>query len=206
MHPFRPLRFCLNTAFLLAALACLGWAGSLQELQSAAKTVSSVRGDFVQEKHMKILARPFVSRGRFLFQAPDSLRWEYDQPVQSILLLHNGKTRRFVRQDGRLTEDASAGLQFMQVVVQEITRWLNGRFEDNDAFAATLEPDARIVMTPRDDTVARLVARIEIVLADQPGVIESVTIYESEDSFTRLRFQKVTLNEQLDVSAFQEIK
>ena len=155
---------------------------------------------------MKILARPLVSEGVLFFQAPDSLRWEYKHPVQSILLLHKGKTKRFVQKNGNLVEDASANLQSMQVVVQEITQWLNGRFDENPAFAARLEPGRKIVMVPRDESFAKLIRRIEILLSDRPAVIKSVIIYENEDSFTKLDFKDVILNQKLDDDLFQEIR
>lgn len=198
--------FLLSAIFLLTAFMCLGWADSWEELKTAAGTVSSVRAGFTQEKHMKILARPLVSEGLLFFQAPDSLRWEYTHPVQSILLLHQGKTKRFVQQNGRLIEDASANLQSMQVVVQEITQWLNGRFDDNPAFAARLEPGRKIVMVPRDESFARLIRRIEILLSDRPAVINSVIIFETEDSFTKLNFSDVILNQKLDDALFREIR
>ena len=168
---------------------CLGWADSWEGLKTAAGTVTSVKAEFTQEKHMKILARPLVSEGILYFQGPDSLRWEYTHPVRSILLLHKGKTRRFVQKNGSLVEDASANLQSMQVVVQEITQWLNGRFDDNPVFAARLEPGRKIVMVPRDESFARFIRRIEIFLSDRPAVIKSVMIFESEDSFTKLDFK-----------------
>ena len=155
---------------------------------------------------MKILARPLVSKGILLFQAPDSLRWEYQQPVQSVLLLHNGKTRRFVQKNGSLVEDASANLQSMQVVVQEITQWLNGRFDDNPMFTARLEPGRKIVMVPREESFARLIQRIEVLLSDRPAVIKSVTIFESEDSFTKLDFKDVILNQKLDDALFRKVR
>ena len=192
--------------FLLTVYMCIGWADSWEELKSAAGTVTSVKAEFVQEKHMKILARPLVSEGILLFQGPDSLRWEYTQPIQSILLLHNGKTRRFVQKDGNLIEDASASLQSMQVVVQEITQWLNGRFDDNPAFAARLEPGRKIVMTPREESFARLIQRIEIILSDRPAVITSVIIFENADSYTKLNFKDVILNQKLDDRLFREVK
>ncbi|MDX2500214.1 MAG: outer membrane lipoprotein carrier protein LolA [Deltaproteobacteria bacterium] len=192
--------------FLLTVYMCIGWADSWEELSSAAGTVTSVKAEFVQEKHMKILARPLVSEGILLFQGPDSLRWEYTQPIQSILLLHNGKTRRFVQKDGNLIEDASASLQSMQVVVQEITQWLNGRFDDNPAFAARLEPGRKIVMTPREESFARLIQRIEIILSDRPAVITSVMIFENADSYTKLNFKDVILNQKLDDRLFREVK
>jgi len=192
--------------FLLSAFLCLGWADSWEGLKTAAGTVTSVRAGFTQEKHMKILTRPLVSEGILLFQGPDSLRWEYKHPVQSILLLHNGETRRFVKKSGRLVEDASANLQSMQVVVQEITQWLNGRFDDNPAFAARLEPGRRIVMEPREESFARLIQRIEVLLSDRPAVIKSVMIFESEDSFTKLVFKDVILNQKLDDALFRKVQ
>ncbi|MBW1889145.1 MAG: outer membrane lipoprotein carrier protein LolA [Deltaproteobacteria bacterium] len=198
-------RFFCRVLFIIAALACLGWADSWQELKSTAGTVTSVTAGFSQEKHMKILARPLVSQGKFLFKSPNSLRWEYTRPLKSILVLHNGKTRRFVQKDGRLVEDASAGLQSMQVVVQQITQWLNGRFDENPAFEASLAAGQKIVLSPRDAAIARLIQRIEILLSNRPGVIASVTIFESEDSFTKLIFQNVVLNTPLDDALFQQV-
>ncbi|MBW2635607.1 MAG: outer membrane lipoprotein carrier protein LolA [Deltaproteobacteria bacterium] len=181
-------RFFCRVLFIIAALACLGWADSWQELKSTAGTVTSVTAGFSQEKH-----------------TPNSLRWEYTRPLKSILVLHNGKTRRFVQKDGRLVEDASAGLQSMQVVVQQITQWLNGRFDENPAFEARLAAGQKIVLSPRDAAIARLIQRIEILLSNRPGVIASVTIFESEDSFTKLIFQNVVLNTPLDDALFQQV-
>jgi len=198
--------FLVSVFILLTAFMCIGWADTWEDLKTAAGTVASVRAEFTQEKHMKILARPLVSKGVLFFQGPDSLRWEYTHPVQSILLLHKGKTRRFVQKNDSLIEDASANLQSMQVVVQEITQWLNGRFDDNPAFAASLEPGRKIVMVPRDESFARLIQRIKVSLADRPAVIKSVMIFENEDSFTKLDFSDVILNQQLDDDLFRDIR
>lgn len=188
----------------LAAFVCLGWADTWDSIRNEAAAVSTIRARFVQTKHMKILARPLTSDGVLLFKAPGSLRWEYRRPIQSILLAHDGATRRFIRKDGAVVEDAAAGLPSMQVVLQEITRWLNGRFAENPAFKAELTPGRRIELTPKDPSMARLIQRIELTLAPQPGVIQSVTIYEGEDSYTRLDFQDVILNQPIEDQLFQK--
>jgi outer membrane lipoprotein-sorting protein len=198
--------FLIRALFLLTAFFCIGWADSWEELETAAGTVTSVRAGFTQEKHMKILVRPLVSEGILLFQGPDSLRWEYKHPVQSILLLHKGKTRRFVQKSGSLVEDASANLQSMQVVVQEITQWLSGRFDENPAFTAKLVPGRVIVLVPKDESFARLIQRIEIHLSDRPAIIKSVMIFESEDTFTKLDFKDVIINQKLDDALFRKVR
>jgi len=196
--------FLIRAIFLLTAFMCIGWADTRQDIKTAAGNVTSVSAGFTQEKHMKILSRPLVSKGIFYFQGPDSLRWEYRHPVRSILLLHNGKTKRFVGKDGSLVEDASANLQSMQIVVQEITQWLKGRFDENPAFTATLADGRTIVLVPKDKSMAMLIQRIEIILSDRPAIIKSVMIYESRDSFTKLEFNNVILNRPLDDSLFRK--
>lgn len=203
---FRTRNWFFCVIGIITALMCLGWADSWQGLRETAANVATVKAEFIQEKHMTILTRPLISHGTFLFQAPDSLKWEYTQPVKSVLVLHKGQTRRYVDKEGVLVEDAAAGLQSMQMVVQQITQWLNGRFDENPAFSAVLEPGPKIVMTPQEKALNRLIQRIEIELSHRPAVIESVTIYESEDSYTRLVFQNVTLNMPLDDTAFSITK
>ena len=60
---------------LASAFFSIGWGGSWEELKSAAGPIKSISAEFVQEKHLKILARPLVSSGVFYYQAPASLRW-----------------------------------------------------------------------------------------------------------------------------------
>ena len=124
--------------FVMIAASCLtiGWADNWDQIKNAAGQVDTVRCDFVQEKHMKIFANPLISKGVLYFKVPGSLRWEYMSPVRSILLMHNGKTKRFIMRKDGFIEDNSANLQSMGFVLKEITMWLNGRFDENPQFTA----------------------------------------------------------------------
>ena len=197
--------FLIRVLFLLTAFLCLGWADTWEGIKKTASTVTSVRAEFVQEKHMKILARPLVSKGIFYFQAPNSLRWEYRSPVQSILLMHDGRTKRYLKRNGAIIEDEGAHLQSMQVVLQDITQWLSGRFEENPAFSASLEPDRKIVLRPKEKSLATMIQRIELILSDRPGIISAVMIYEGQNSYTRFEFKNAILNQPLQDSIFRKI-
>ena len=61
-------------------------------------------------------------------------------------------------------------------------------------------------MTPREESFARLIQRIEIILSDRPAVITSVIIFENADSYTKLNFKDVILNQKLDDRLFREVK
>ncbi len=97
-------------------------------------------------------------------------------------------------------------LQSMQVVVQEITQWLSGRFDENPAFTAKLAPGRVIVLVPKDESFARLIQRIEVHLSDRPAIIKSVMIFESEDTFTKLDFKDVIINQKLDDVLFRKVR
>ena len=199
-----PNRILSTIALAAACFLSIGWADNWEGIKSGADEVKSIRADFIQEKHIKILTRPLISKGVLFYRIPGSLRWEYTSPVKSILLMHNSKTKRFIQSREGLVEDTGAGLQAMQFVMQEITRWFGGRFDENPDFTATLEGDGRIVLRPKKQAMAGIIERIELVLSDRPGVIQSVAIHESEDTFTRIIFNNARPNEVLPDAIFQE--
>lgn len=197
---------CLVVSLIGAACLCLGWADTFEGIQAAAGKVTSVQARFIQEKHLPILTQPLIARGRFMFQGPDSLRWEYQEPVRSVLLMHKGRTRRFIESDGKMVEENTAGLQTMDVVSEQITNWLSGRFDRNPLFKASLRPGRKIVMTPQNPQMNRFILRMEMLMGERPGVMKEVVIFESETAFTRFTFIEPMINQPIPESTFQQVR
>ncbi len=162
----------------------------------------SIQADFVQEKHLKILVRPLVSTGTFIFQTPQSLRWEYQTTVPSILLMHGGRIKKFIKRDGQLVEDQGMRLDSMQVILAQISNWLDGRFSDNDMFRVSFPDERTVLLTPKEQTFAGLISKIELKLADRQGVLDGVTIFEGPGAYTRMIFSNRVLNKDIPVSLF----
>jgi outer membrane lipoprotein-sorting protein len=194
-------RYVLPITVWLCLIAALPFNRSLAEEPLHLK---SVQADFVQEKHLKILVRPLVSTGTFTFQAPQSLRWEYRTPVPSILLMHGGRVKKFVERDGRLMEDQGMPFDSMQVVLGQLSNWLDGRFADNDLFRVSFADDHTVLLVPRQQALAGLIDRIELQLADRKGLLNGVTIYEGPDSYTRMTFDNTVLNRQIPAAVFTD--
>ena len=167
-------------------------------------TLRSVQARFLQEKHLPILAQPMSSRGTFAFQAPRSLRWEYLYPVHTLLLAHKGTVKKLVEQDGRLTPDPNMRPDAMNLVLEEITAWLSGRFEDNPAFAVSRPDDRTIALTPKDKGLAAVISRIDLHLSGHEGLLDEVIIHEGPEAWTRLSFSDATLNRPLEETLFTE--
>lgn len=169
----------LLTGFLSASAVAAGWADSLESLQRHAAAVKTVRADFVQEKRLPILVRPLISKGRFRFRTPEDLRWEYTEPVRSVLLMHHGEAKRFIGTSEGLVADQSIRLEAMRAVVGEMTGWLSGRITGNPRFAPSFR-DGRAILTPVDAGIVALIREVRLIPSETPGLIAAVEIVEQD--------------------------
>lgn len=176
------------------------------QAKDASKTspvrVDSVQANFTQEKQLPILVRPILSKGQFLFQAPDSLRWEYFSPIRTVLLMHDGHTRKFIQRDGKFQEEHGMGVDSMQIVLQEITGWLDGKITDTATFKVQSKDADRIVLSPKNESLAKIINRIELKLLGNSGLMESVTLFEGPESLTRMVFSDGVLNKKIPATQF----
>jgi outer membrane lipoprotein-sorting protein len=188
------LTVLLLCAFVLMTQAQVR-AQAQAQVQKNSISVESVQAYFTQEKQLPILARPIISKGRFVFKAPGSLRWEYFSPIRTVLLMDDGHISKFIKRDGKFIEEHGMGVDSMRIILSEITGWLDGDITDTPTFRVQSRDDGFIILTPRDATLAKIISRIELKLLDQSGLMESVTIYEGPGSLTRMMFSATVLNE-----------
>jgi len=196
-------------ALFFCCASLVGWADSWEDIQRESTKITSLSARFTQSKHMKILAKPLISQGRFYFQAPDSVRWEYTVPVRSVLLMSRSGIKRFTQaQGGRgFVEEAGGSVQSMQIVLQEISQWSKGRFTANENFSAVLKggKEPKIILTPKEKGLAAMISKIVITLsAEGPGQMRSVKIFENEGNYTLFEFSDVQKNVKLGEKLFRE--
>jgi outer membrane lipoprotein-sorting protein len=198
----------LIPAILAGCLLLVGWSDSWEQIRRESAQVQSIQARFIQKKQMKILSRPLLSQGRFFFQAPASVRWEYTAPVKSILLMHGGSLKRYISSGGGFTEEAAGRLPAMEIVMQEMSAWLHGQFDQSQYFTATLvnDPAPGIILTPKEKSFARLIKRIELTPSRQPGVLKSILIVEDEKTTTLFEFQDAQVNKPIPESVFQAVQ
>jgi outer membrane lipoprotein-sorting protein len=197
----------LGLVLLLPLL--LGWADSWEGIREASRRIASIEAQFVQRKTLPILAKPFVSQGRFLFQSPASLRWEYDEPVRSVLLMNGGAVKRYLRDGTAWREDSGSSLSVMQTVLTEIVNWQQGRFDANPHFHASLKtgPEPQVILVPKEASWKKMIRQIELTPSrEQAGVMKSVRVVEDERSFTLIEFQKIRINRWQPAAMFVDVE
>jgi hypothetical protein len=109
-----------------------------------------------------------------------------------------------VERNGRFEKESRAGISSMQIILEEISSWLDGRFTDNPMFIVDTSKEQTVLLTPKEPGLQAVISRIELQRGEQDGVIDSVTIFEGTDGWTKLTFSNTVLNQEIPAKVFQE--
>ena len=173
--------------------------------KEASGNIRSVKADFLQKRTLQILTKPLLSEGKLFFYTPDSVRWEYLNPVRSVMLQKGSTIQVYNFSEGKWKPEMTQAVEARRMVLAEISRWFQGRFDESKVFKHTYSPGppARITLAPGEG-VNRFIQRIEIVLSVRPGVIDRVEIEEPGDSRTSIEFRNVEINSHFPSEVFEK--
>jgi len=193
----------LATTGLLSTTAALSqdWTS----VKETFRNIQSVKAEFLQKRYLKILTKPLLSEGKLFFYTPDSLRWEYLNPLRSVMLQKGNTIQIYNFFEGVWKPEMAQAVEARRMVFAEISQWFQGRFDESKAFKHTHSPGppARIILVPGEG-VNRFIQRIEIVLSARPGVIDRVEIEEPGGSRTSIEFRNVVINSSISSEVFEK--
>lgn len=195
---------------LLFALLCIlfsagVWAADeLESLRKSAQDIKTLSADFIQEKHLRIMARPVISRGRLYYKSPRFIRWEYLAPVKHVMLLNKDGASVYIWSEGNWVPDKAQGAA-RTLVLDEINRWITGRFNESTSFSHTYMPGPPpIVILKPGEEVKRFIEQITVRFFKASALVDRVEITEDRGNRTAINFKNVQLNAQLEESLFEK--
>jgi chaperone LolA len=170
-------------------------------LEAASKDLTTLSGDFTQRNKLKLFKQELKSRGRFYFQRPRRIRWEYLDPDPSTLILDGNvatlRTPGAAPQTFDLAKDAT-----MRAVFDQLVTWLGGQQANNDY--DIVARDSTLVLTPKPTSpVAKAFSRIELRVDPKTLLMRSILLTEKNGDEKEITFTKVTRNAALPKDAFQ---
>jgi outer membrane lipoprotein-sorting protein len=173
-------------------------------LRKSAPDIKSIKADFVQEKHLRILARPIVSQGRLYFKAPGSIRWEYLSPARTLTLMSKRGTTVYLQVEKKWVVDKTQS-DARGIVMEEINNWLTGRFQENSAFTTVYKQGTSpsVTLTPKEQ-VKNFISLIVLKLSPTTGMVEQIEISEGQGNSSRITFKNEKLNVELPDSLFEK--
>ena len=200
-------RFIFLSVLIIVGLfsAEIAPAQDLTSLKEAFRNIRSVKAEFLQKRSLQILTKPLFSEGKLFFYTPDSVRWEYLNPLRSVMLQKGSTIQVYNFSEGKWKPEITQAVEARRMVVAEISQWFQGRFDESKAFKHIYSPGppARVTMVPGEG-INKFIQRIEIVLSVKPGAIDRVEIEEPGGSRTLIEFRNVEINSRFSSEVFEK--
>jgi outer membrane lipoprotein carrier protein len=184
------------------------WYEDWASIRKAAANIKSIETNFVQTRTLKILTKPLVSRGIMAFRRPNDLRWEYQSPLETLLVAKGGNIHRLIKHGSTWVADASGRLEAMKIVLGEINLWLDGDFSSSKTFRPELRQTRagqapHVELIPLDPSLGKIIARIIINLGERPGTVSSIDIHEEGEGVTHIAFENSRFDQTIPDQRFE---
>ena len=184
---------CLG-AMALLAVSTLANAFDLQQLSEQLAKPDVIHGQFIQEKHLRALPQPLISKGNFVLAKNHGLLWLLKTPLQQdYRITANGIARR----DGnawQLLPNKSAGAEQNRLFLAVLQGDSSGLQRD---FELALSGDAqqwKLTLTPRSVLLKQVFNQINI---DGGELVQTIELLETQGDSTVLRMQDSTSGQPL---------
>ena len=127
----------------------------IQRVSQVQVSMAALDADFEQTRTSHLLAAPSVSRGHFHYQAPDSVRWDYDSPREMTVLITGGVAITY-RPAEKRAERIEVGraqrrvFRFMSATepLEKLMQYFSVTFRDplgNGNYTLELRPEAHMI-------------------------------------------------------------
>lgn len=177
----------------------------LARIEKDTSALITLKTDMTQEKHLEMFNDVLRSKGVCIFQKPDKVRLDTSSPYRSSLITSGKRVVKYSFSNGKWVRLKLPSKDIVLMVTRQIADWLQGRFVTKDSLyniSAFKGRRTTITLTPKNDKLRATLNRIELTLSADRFRIESVTIFESGDDFTVMRFSNELENIELPKNVF----
>ncbi|MGY1891002.1 hypothetical protein DMX02_13440 [Pseudomonas jessenii] len=181
-------------AVALLAVSSLANAFDLQQLSAQLAKPDVIHGQFIQEKHLRALPQPLISKGSFVLAKNHGLLWLLKTPLkQDYRITAKGIARR--DDNGwQLLPNKSAGAEQNRLFLAVLQGDSSGLQRD---FELALSGDAqqwKLTLTPRSLLLKQVFKQINI---DGGALVQTIELLETQGDSTVLRMQDSTAGQPL---------
>jgi outer membrane lipoprotein carrier protein len=179
----------------------------LERFDRVQQETGSLVARFTEEKHLRLLAEPKVSRGRFYFNRPNQVRWEYDGPESKVFVITESRYVAYFPA-ARRAEDVDirkfVGKRlFRFLALGQTSGDLQAAYHIARAIDATSAGTHLLVLTPRRDRVRDRLAVLRIWVDGTTWLPRRIAYEEPDGDRTVLTFHDLRANVELAESRFR---
>ncbi|RUA30978.1 MAG: hypothetical protein DSY76_01885 [Bacteroidetes bacterium] len=175
----------------------------IHKLDSFALSLKSIRSDFTQKKHISVLEEDIISKGKFIFRRPNTLKWSYTTPINYEVALLDGKFK--INNDGKTSEfDINSNKMFAEIN-NMIVSMVNGSILTSEQFGVELFESSKqykAVLNPKNKDFKRFISEIHIFFEKSDLMVSKIRMVEASGDFTLISFSNRKKNTSIADSEF----
>ncbi|WP_277760286.1 outer membrane lipoprotein carrier protein LolA [Pseudomonas sp. A34-9] len=178
----------------LLAVSSLANAFDLQQLSEQLAKPDVIHGQFIQEKHLRALPQPLLSKGSFVLAKNHGLLWLLKTPLQQDYRISAKGIARRDDNGWQLLPNKSAGAEQNRLFLAVLQGDSSGLQRD---FELALNGDAqqwKLTLTPRSLLLKQVFKQINI---DGGALVQTIELLETQGDSTVLRMQNSNANQPL---------
>ncbi|TNF81696.1 outer membrane lipoprotein carrier protein LolA [Pseudomonas sp. ICMP22404] len=170
---------------LLFCLSPLAQAFDLQQLSEQLARPDAIHGQFIQEKHLRALPQPLISKGHFVL-AKQGLLWLLQTPLQQDYRI---TAQGIARRDGnawQMLPNKSAGAEQNRLFLAVLQGDSSGLLRDFELSLSGEPQRWKLTLTPRSVLLKQVFNQINI---DGGELVQRIELLETQGDSTVLRMQ-----------------
>ena len=175
-------------------LSFSAYAFDLQQLSDQLAKPSVIHGHFSQEKHLRALPQPLVSKGTFVLAKDHGLLWLLKTPLQQDYRITSQGIARRDANGWQLLPNKSAGAEQNRLFLAVLQGDSSGLQRDFDLQLQGEAQQWKLTLTPRSLLLKQVFSQINI---DGGALVHSIELLETQGDSTLLRMQDSTADQPL---------
>lgn len=177
-------------------------------LEQLTEKISSIKSQFIQEKHLSFLTENIISKGEFYFKNPGLLRWEYAEPFEYIIVFTDKNI--FIKDEENISSFDTESNKMFSEVNNIMAGTIQGNlFNDSERFTVEyFENDKQYLMLliPKMEEMKSMLQSIHIYIDKSDLSVAKIKMTESSDDYTSITFINRKLNTTIDNDKFDIYK
>lgn len=172
-------------------------------LKKRLSSLQSLQADFEQVEYSASIATPLSEKGKFYFQKPDLMRWEYQDPERNIYLYKGGVSQAYFPEDRQLFRHVLSA----EEKDSEVFALLTGKrkLEDNyliesASFPSEKKAPVQLKLTPKQEGEF---SYILLEVNEKTWLIEKAVFFDWTENKREFHFSKVKANPRLAAKVFE---
>ena len=175
-------------------LSFSAYAFDLQQLSDQLAKPSVIHGHFSQEKHLRALPQPLVSKGTFVLAKDHGLLWLLKTPLQQDYRITSQGIARRDANGWQLLPNKSAGAEQNRLFLAVLQGDSSGLQRDFDLQLQGEAQQWKLTLTPRSLLLKQVFTQINI---DGGALVRTIELLETQGDSTLLRMQDSTADQPL---------